>query len=112
MKKTKSFNDTATPPISTGFQSSPGMGNLFAKPRPINEEWPDLDIDPSDPFSSPSPSKPVRTFRRTRTLDSMPLNAHVLFGQSRVISSAMDKENLDPGLNNGRRVIDISATPA
>jgi hypothetical protein len=76
MKKTKSFNDRTTAPI-TGIASSSGQGNLFA-PRPmnvdinINDTW-DLDkdwdtdfngnsgnmegIDSSNPFLSPSPSK-------------------------------------------------------
>jgi len=110
MKKTKSFNDTSTPPVITGRASLPGGGNLFA--RPVNEELPDFEIDSSDPFLSPSPTKVTRTrtFRRTKTLDSMPLNAHTLFGTSRTSGSILDKENLDPGLNSGRRLIDISAT--
>jgi hypothetical protein len=127
MKKTKSFNDHPTPTVITGFKSSPGSGNLFA-PRPdnvnVNEtetKW--GDIDSSDPFLSPSPSKPARVFRRTRTLDSlsMPMNANVLFGPSRR-TSMFDKENIGPGwvpgadssltagVGQDRRVTNISAS--
>jgi hypothetical protein len=106
MKKTKSFNDHPTP-IQTGQLPLPGGGNLFT--RAVNEEWPEFDIDSSDPFLSPSPSKPARAFTRSRTMGSMPLNGHTLFGPSRISVLMMDKENLDPGLG-GRRVIDISTT--
>lgn len=120
MKKTKSFNDHPTPTVITGFKSSPGSGNLFA-PKQMNVEadWPDCNIDSSDPFLSPSPSKPAREFRRTRTVGSLPMNGHpismpknghVLFGPSRR-TSMIDKENIGPGPGGfDRRVIDISAS--
>jgi hypothetical protein len=128
MKKTKSFNDHPTPTVITGLKSSPGSGNLFA-PKPDNVAETEInwgDIDSSDPFLSPSPSKPARVFRRTRTLDSlsMPMNANVLFGPSRR-ASMFDKENVEPGwaptsafgagvgtgvgVGQGRRVTNISA---